>query len=307
MRLQKPSYPLNQSPLFRMQGRGQFQAVMRLEWDAVSRLLPVTNYRVWDEIKNGKAREIQQPIGQLAAVHKRIADLLARVELPDFLYSRKGRSYIDNALQHRGSLPLIKTDIHKFYPSTTWQMVYDFFIFDCECASDVAHQLSDLCCYQQKHVPTGSPLSGYLAYFASRHMFDEVASIAKKRGCVMTAYVDDITVSGQGATKELLGIIRRSISEHGLKTKQKKSLTYAATAAKSVTGIVIAGSSIRLPNKRHQKIMEARKALASAAPSTKDKVLQSLKGRLREAAQVLGKSASLNADAFAARIHPSVD
>ena len=290
-----------------MQGRGQFQAVIRLEWDAVSRLLPVTNYRVWDEIKNGKAREIQQPIGQLAAVHKRIADLLARVELPDFLYSRKGRSYIDNALQHRGSLPLIKTDIHKFYPSTTWQMVYDFFIFDCECASDVAHQLSDLCCYQQKHVPTGSPLSGYLAYFAARHMFDEVAALAQQRGCVMTAYVDDITVSGQGATKELLGEIRLIISRHGLKTRQKKSVTYAATAPKAVTGVVIANAEIRLPNTRHEKISDARKALVSAASNSKAKALQSLNGRLREAAQVLGKNASLSADTFASRRHPSVD
>ena len=115
-------YPLHQSPLYKMRGKGQFERVLGIRWDAIDELSDPTNYRVW---RNKKGREIQQPVGPaLAAVHVRIARLLGRIELPDYLFSRKGRSYVDNARRHVGSVPLIKTDIHKFYPSVTWEMVY---------------------------------------------------------------------------------------------------------------------------------------------------------------------------------------
>ena len=131
-------YPLDQSPLYRLRGKGQFEKLLDLGWDAVKPLTAADCYRVW---RNDKGREIQQPIRKLASVHIRIGDLLARIELPDYLYSQRGRSYIDNARQHVGNVPLFKTDIHRFYPSTTWVMVYRMFVDDFECAEDVAHCL----------------------------------------------------------------------------------------------------------------------------------------------------------------------
>lgn len=107
------SYPLNQSPLYRLRGKGQLEKLLDLRWDMVEPLADSAYYRVW---LNDKGREIQQPIRKLALVHKRIGDLLARIELPDYLYSQRGRSYADNARQHLGHVPLFKTDIHKFYP-----------------------------------------------------------------------------------------------------------------------------------------------------------------------------------------------
>ena len=61
--------------------------------------------------------------------------------------------------------------------------------------------------------------------FRERHMFDEIASLAQAAGCKMTAYVDDVTISGTAATKELLGSVRQVIARHGLLTKDKKSKT----------------------------------------------------------------------------------
>ena len=278
-------YPLHQSPLYRLRGKGQFEKILGVEWDAIGKLLSPDNYRVW---LNDKGREIQQPLGWLAHVHVRIRTLFSRIELPGYLYSQKGRSYTDNARQHVGSTPLLKTDIHKFYPSTTWRMVYRMFVRDFECAEDIAHQLSDICCYRQEHLPTGSSLSDRVAFFAARHMFDDIASLAEREGCRMTAYVDDITVSGQSASKKMLGEIRKIISRHGLNTKRKKSKTYAATSAKVVTGAVIAGNELRLPNVRHRKIWETKQDLARAGHCDKTRILRTLKGRLQEAKQILG-------------------
>ena len=147
-----------------MRGRGQFESLLGVEWGAVGRLIDPENYRVWTDKTNGKEREIQQPIAWLAKIHERIGALLSRIEVPDYLYSQKGRSSIDNARQHLGDIPLVKTDIHKFYPSITRQMVYRMFTLDFQCAADVADRLADICCYQQRHVPTGSTLSGRVAF-----------------------------------------------------------------------------------------------------------------------------------------------
>lgn len=277
-------YPLDQSPLYRLRGKGQFEKLLDLPWDMAKALADPAYYRVWF---NEKGREIQQPIRTLALVHKRIGDLLARIELPDYLYSQRGRSYADNARHHLGHVPLFKTDIHKFYPSTTWMMVYRMFIDQFACAEDVAHRLADLCCYQQRHLPTGSPLSGRIAFFAARQMFDEIAAVASRESCRMTVYVDDVTFSGVRATKTLMGEVRQVVHKYGLKTKQKKSKTYAATSPKAVTGAIVSGEELRLPNERHRKIQEARRQLVDATGLDKERVQRVLRGRLQEAKQVV--------------------
>ena len=282
---QHERYALNQSPLFRIRGKGQFASVIGIGWESVPNLIASNGYRVWI---NGKGREIQQPIGKLESIHRRIGDLLARIELPDYLYSKRGRSYADNARQHVGDIPLVKTDIHKFYPSTTWLMVRRMFIEDFECADDVARCLADICCYRQEHLPTGSSISGRIAFFAARQMFDSVAKTAMKQGCRMTTYVDDITVSGERASKSLLDEIRKIIHRHGLKTKHKKSFSFSATAAKPVTGTVIKGEELRLPNERHKKIHDTRRQFEKATPSEREPIQRALQGRIQEAKQVVG-------------------
>lgn len=281
---QPKRYPLERSPLYRLRGKGKFESILGLRWDAVSRLLDTQYYRVW---VNEKGREIQAPHGWLSHIHKRIALLFSRIDLPDYVYSQKGRSYADNARAHRGGAPLVKTDISRFYPSVTRQAVFRMFLDDFECSVDVAHRLADICCYRQEHLPTGSALSGRIAFFAKRRMFDEVAQAAQHCGCTMTLYVDDVTISGDTATKRLLATIRQIIRCHGLRTKGKKSKTYAGNAAKVVTGTVVVGDEVRLPNLRHLNIHHARHAVQAAAPEEREQAMRVLAGRLQEAQQVL--------------------
>jgi hypothetical protein len=282
---QHERYALNQSPLFRIRGKGQFERIIGIEWDSVPDLIASNYYRVWI---NEKGREIQQPIGKLETLHRRLGGFLSRIELPDYLYSKRGRSYADNARQHVGDVPLVKTDIHKFYPSTTWFMVRRMFKEDFDCADDVARRLADICCYRQEHLPTGSSISGRIAFFAARQLFDGVAKIAMERGCRMTTYVDDITVSGESASKTLLDEIRKIVHRHGLKTKHTKSFSFSANAAKPVTGTVIKGNELRLPNQRHKKLHEVRKNFEKATASERVHIQRVLQGRIQEAKQVVG-------------------
>lgn len=277
-------YPLQQSPLYRLRGKGRFEAVLGVSWDSVPELLQSDGYRVWT---NAKGREIQAPIHWMAAVHKTIGDLLARIEVPDYVFSQKGRSYADNARQHLGRHPVIKTDIHRFYPSITRSMVFKTFLADFGCAEDVAHRLADICCYQQKHLPTGSQLSGRVAFFAARQLFDDINALAQAHGCTLTVYVDDVTLSGPRATKQLLAQVRALISHHGLRSKTTKSQTFAPSAAKGVTGAVIVDDELRLPNVRHRLLHEARNALKGAVGEERLRLQRQVKGREQEARQIL--------------------
>lgn len=281
---QPKRYPLDHSPLYRLRGKDKFEKLIGVQWDAVPRLLDAKHYRVW---LNENKREIQAPHGWLRQTHNRIGMLLARIEVPTYVYSQKTLSYADNARAHRGDTPLIKTDISRFYPSVTRQAVFRMFLDDFQCSVDVAHKLADICCYKQEHLPTGSSLSGRVAFFAKRQMFDEVAMLASAAGCKMTVYVDDITISGANATKTLLGAVRMAIRKHGLRTKDRKSKTYAQYAVKAVTGTILVRDEVRLPNCRHLKLHEARQALLSAGPADKDHAKRVLAGRIQEARQVL--------------------
>ncbi len=277
-------YPIHQSPLYKVVGIGQLERVIGVDLVHLDRLLSRENYRVW---LNDSGREIQQPIRWLGQVHKRIGSLLSRIEVPDYVFSQKGRSYADNARHHIGNVPLGKTDVSKFYPSTTRYMVWRMFIRDFQCAEDVAHILADVCCYEQKHLPTGSPLSGRIAHFAASPMFEEINDLAAKSASRMTVYVDDVTLSGPAVTKRLIGEVRRIVRRHGLRTKQSKTMTYSAKASKMVTGAIVVGDALKLPNARHKRIWETRAALRRATPSERKALLSSLRGRVQEARQVL--------------------
>ena len=277
-------YPLNQSPLYRLRGKGQFASVLGITFAESTQLAESNSYRVFDNQKN---REIQHPTGRLKVIHGRIAALLKRIELPDYVVSQKGRSYVDNARMHVGPTPLVKTDVSKFYPSTTHAMVWRMFSKFFECADDIAGQLADICCYSQRHLPTGSPLSGYVAFFASQPMFDEVNDRAVASGCLMTLFVDDIAISGERANKQLLTQVRHVVRDHGHRTKNKKSLTFAATAVKTVTGVVVTAAEVKLPNRRHRAIHAARRQLSTAPAIDTLLLTKQLAGRIQEARQIL--------------------
>lgn len=286
---QRKRYPLHQSPLYRLRGKGKFEAVVGVNWDSVPELLRSEGYRVFP---NKKQRDIQAPIRWMAAVHRTIADLLGRIELPDYVFSQKGRSYTDNARQHLGRHPVIKADIHRFYPSITRTMVFRTFVHDFQCAADVADRLADICCYRQEHLPTGSPLSGRLAFFAARKLFDDIHNLAQAHGCTLTVYVDDITLSGSKANRKLLAEVHRLIVRHGLLFKASKSRTFAANSPKNVTGTMIVEDELRLPNERHRRLHDARKALRTADGDQRIVLQREVKGREQEAAQLLGNGAA---------------
>ena len=278
------AYPIHDSPLYKIVGLGQLEQRLNIKFSKLDKLLN-NNYRVW---LNPKGREIQCPLGMLNQVHIHIGRLLGRIETPTYVHSKKSRSYVTNANQHKGNVALAKTDISKFYPSTTRKMVWEMFVNQFKCAKHVSDILADICCYQQKHIPTGSPISGRIAFFASIDLFNKVDAYCKKEGCHFTLYVDDLTISGRNATKFLINEVRKVIRLNGLKAKRSKTQTFPAYSAKTVTGVILRGTESLLPNKRHKAIADTRRSFDNAKnPYDKEQLKVSLNGKLREAKQVV--------------------
>lgn len=256
-------YPAHKSSLFRLRGKNKFEKLFNIKLEDVELIANIENYRVWT---NPKGREIQEPIGKVKKFHESLNAFLCRIEPPNYLKSKKGSSHIDNALSHASESDknLIKTDISKFFSSVTKKDVACLFLYEFECSKDIAHAIAELCCYKNAFLPTGSCLSQRLAFMAKRAMFDEIFKLAQTENCVLTVYVDDITVSGDRATKEMLANIRQIIRVNNLKTSNKKSLTYAASTAKQVTGMILKNNSCALPNKHHKEIFELKNILKNS-------------------------------------------
>lgn len=275
-------YHINQSPLFRIGSKKQLLKRLGLTERELLRVLSRPCYAEW---KDKKKRDIQQPVGLVAQVHSTLGRFLSRIETPEYVHHKKTRSYVSNAKEHTGYHPLVKTDISGYFPSVSRDKVMEMFINLFECPKDVAGILSRLCCYQHKHLPTGSCISGYVSFFANQHLFDMIARIAKVRGCTFTLYVDDLTISGPAATKRLINEVRQLILKSGMRAKGKKTRAYSIYSPKTVTGVIVRGNSCYLPNAQHLELKRTRDAFATATEE-RETLLKVLKGRNMAARQI---------------------
>lgn len=280
----KRGYPLNQSPFYRLSNKRRLADLLGFDLKQFDALVGDENYHVFP---NKQKRWIEHPIGALAPVHKKIASLLSRIALPNYLHSRRGRSYVSNAAAHAANAPLIKTDISSFYPSTSFGAVHDLFRLRFECSPDVAWHLARICCFQGKFLPTGSHLSGIVAFLAHQPMFDEIYALSARSGCTMTCYVDDIVLSGVGANKALLHKVRRVIARHGLTAKPSKSKVFEANVPKVVTGVVIGPDGLSVPNKQFKNMRLDRRLLKRTAnPAKRERLINSISGRRQAMRQI---------------------
>ena len=212
-------------------------------------------YREWRK-KSG--RLIEEPFEALKAVQRRIKDLLSRIEHPNWLYSGiRGKSYIDNAEQHAGRRCLYSIDIDSFFQSARKEYVFRFFRYVLRQPEDVAWAITDLVTYSD-HLPTGSPSSQALAFWAYRPMFEMMHENARDMGGLLTLYVDDITVSSNGnlaLADDVLTSLTGVLSGFELEINKGKTKRRDRDQWKVVTGAAISPiGNLDVPNRLRKKI-----------------------------------------------------
>lgn len=255
-------YPLARSPLVAIKSLHVLARLLRLTPEGLRELASNPAYRRFvDKPGTPKERPIQEPLGATMRAHYRLTKLLDSIERPPYLHSAtRRRSQVTNAEAHLlgPSRALVKTDIQKFYESTSEAHIKRFFLDDLGWARDLAKLMAKICTVDG-HLPTGSCLSPILSYFVHRQTFNEVADICAASKVTMTLFVDDLCLSGEKATRALLFKVKGRISAAGLKTHKDKLVPPGAPGL--VTGVVIDAGGTRLRNKHHKTIWDGIEAV----------------------------------------------
>lgn len=240
-------YPLDQSPLRRVVSVHSLAKLVGLSVDEFRSAAREPTYNKFDTVpEQGKSpRRVQEPTNLSLTLHYHFTRLLDRVQRPEFLHSAtKGRSHVTNAQAHSAKVPIFCTDISKFFENTTQAHVKQF-LLDMDWSPDLARMMSSALCVDG-HLPTGSAVSPILSYFVHRSAFGEIAQICRDANVTMTLYVDDVTISGEHATKTLLYRIKHILMRRGLKTHKER---WSQAGAMVVTGAVPTSDGLRLRNK----------------------------------------------------------
>lgn len=282
----RKTYALDQCPLYKMASRKRLaQDVFNVDLPFLDRLAAnKNNFRVFNIKQGEKLRQVEVPKVVLERIHRRLFNLLERIEKPDYLHSGvRGRSYISNAKVHIGSVPLVKLDVKKFYPSVDGARVYRFFEEMLRCSPDVAALLTRICTFEN-HVPTGSCVSQLLAFYAAKPMFDELHTLAVDAGLRDSVYVDDLTWSGHGATPAFLWAAKQVVHRWGF--AYHKDRCFAAGDRKLVTGVMLDGDRIAVLPSKEFDLWRSIQALGGFEPAERLLAVNSLVGSAVAAGQI---------------------
>ncbi|CAE6864467.1 RNA-directed DNA polymerase [Burkholderia sp. R-69980] len=285
----RKQYIIAKSPFFRLHSRQALAELLGItlpQMEALASSPSDALYRMYDDEASG--RYITAPLPELQRIHKRIARLFSRVIPPAYLQSAtKKRSYKTNAAMHRKNLRIAKVDIRQYYPSITFGAVFNFFKKKMECSVDVSTVLTKICTVSARgrtHLPTGSSLSPILSYWVHSDLFNRIKLICDSAACVMSLYVDDITVSGTNATASLISKIEAEIAKAGLTSHKIKVFDRVPA---TVTGVIVHKGRLALPHERAKDIRLLRGIMAKLplAEAEADATLSRLVGKLNEAEQ----------------------
>lgn len=271
-----------------------------------------------------KPRLIEPPHSELKAIQKKIKTLLGKIEVPNNVFSGiKGRSYIDNALIHKGNglRHLFKIDLTTFFPSISRETVYGFFYKDLRCAPDVAQILANLTTidliksnsrdietiYQflemkkvrcRNHLISGAPTSQILSYLVNHRMFDEMQALADKNRVTMSIYVDDVTFSSDyRIPQRFKNLVFTIVRKYNYQISGIKVKSYSKLYPKLVTGVIIdTTGDLTIKNSLRKKIIDEHRNLRNDPGNRESR--QRLRGLITAARQI-DKSAYPNIHRFA--------
>lgn len=286
-------YQIERSPFYKLTSKNTLSKLLGVSLEEITRLLedPDKYHEFEDRTNSDKPRAIQKPRKPLDSVQSRIASLLCRISVPDYLESgRKGHSHVTNARAHLSAdgapQKILTTDIRRFFPSTTYKMVYDFFRSCLKCSQTVSDILSKICTCRG-FVPTGSRISMPIAYWANYSMFSELEKLCHLHGVKMSVYVDDLTFSGGNINDLFLTCVRKIITRHGHEPHPKKTRIYKKDDVKVITGVALTENGVSATNTQHLKLfqeIEAWKAIRDIPDASEAKIVKRLIGRLNSLA-----------------------
>lgn len=281
-------YTERDSPFFRLRSRTKLASLLFIGKAKLQALADGEElYRYFTKPKaSGGVRAISAPRPDLKSVQARIAELLRRIETPDYLFAPvPGRSYVDNAAAHLGAPSIRLLDIKDFFPSCTAKRTFWFFHERMECSRNVAAVLTRIVTHEGA-LPQGSPCSPILAYRCYVDMWERIARTVKDAGCTLSVYADDVTISGRTVLERVVWRVKTLLRLHGHRCVDAKERAKHARPAE-VTGVIVRGARLQTPNRLHRKLHEIRReAFRTRSDEHRSNLMARVRGREAQMEQI---------------------
>jgi RNA-directed DNA polymerase len=235
---------------------------------------------------SGGRRRITVPLPPLLVVQKWLHENVLSNERTHSCSQafNEGCSPVKNAQQHCSSKWLVKIDVENFFESVSEKQVYHVFkgmgfrpllSFElarlCTRIADPLgrpgvhywrlrkrYSIGAYCKDCIGHLPQGAPTSPLLANLVCFDLDTRLNAIAGKFRCVYTRYADDIVFSSQDfdrrRAKKLIALTVGVLAEFGFKQNFRKTIIAPPGARRIVTGLLVDGVEVKLPNKYREKI-----------------------------------------------------
>lgn len=205
--------------------------------------------------KNGDARTIKAPIGDLKFIQKKLANKLWEYQKeiwkkyninPNISHGfEKGKSIITNAKIHRNKRFILNIDLQNFFDSFHFGRVRGFFEKNKEYALpvEIATIIAQLTCVEGS-LPQGAPTSPIITNLICQILDYRLLKIAKQYKLDYTRYADDLTFSTNNKNfielkENFLLAIQKEIERAGFKINEKKTRLLYKDSQQKVTGLVV--------------------------------------------------------------------
>lgn len=190
--------------------------------------------------KNGTMRIIEAPSDRLKKYQIWIKEnILDRMVVSDSAKGfKRNCSILDNAKEHINKELVINIDLKDFFPSITYDMVYEIFV-NAGYTTGVSHLLTRLCTNKKNVLPQGSPASPIISNIVCSKLDKRLFSLAKKYKCSYTRYADDITFSGNAGIKNMLPTVKKIIAEERFVINDSKVRLQYRNMRQVVTGLIV--------------------------------------------------------------------
>jgi RNA-directed DNA polymerase len=242
------SYPLNQCLLYRVASKTKLATVLGVTIEELNFQERSPQFR---QVRN-KNKLFYPPTGKLRLIHDRILTLIKFVETRPYHQSdKKGCSNVKNAALHDLDSGMVKTDLKNYFPSVCEELVVNFFYKKLQTSRSVAKTLGILLC-KDGFLVKGSPVSGFIAFWANVELFDKIAAVCTSENAQFTLYVDDLTISAKNDASKLLRRVDGLIKQFGYVPHKQR--IYKPSQEKVVTGVVLSKTGYRGQKKTFMKM-----------------------------------------------------
>lgn len=224
---------------------------------------------------SGGMRHYRIPNEELKKVQKLIQrKILRHFPVHDSIYSyRPKRNIVQSASMHVGKPVLVKLDIKHFYPHIRPRSVYEMFR-ERGCSESVAMLLTQLTTCDNQ-LPQGPPTSPDIANQILTPMVRRISGVCQQHRLTLSAFGDDIFVSGSNRAKQVKSLLFRIVQDEGYPINTDKSGVSNAGEKKIVAGISVS-TKLNIPKDYYKKL---RAILHHARDRGFDNLFPGLSGR----------------------------